>query len=138
MGHQHRAAQVLRDPVGTLGAGLLPFVQWRDMQRSVAISSRLRRGRLGLRQTWYQALADVENALSARQQYEDQGSSWPRPGNSPKRLSASARHRYRAGAVPLKTWLDAQEARRQAENNLAQNRLSRLSALATLHQVLGG
>jgi outer membrane protein TolC len=40
--------------------------------------------------------------------------------------------------VPLKTWLDAQETRRAAENNLALNRYNRLSALATLYQVLGG
>ena len=49
-----------------------------------------------------------------------------------------AEARYRAGAVALKTWLDAQEARRQAENNLALNRLNRLNAWATLQQALGG
>ena len=46
--------------------------------------------------------------------------------------------RYRAGAVPLKTWLDVQETRRQAESNLAANRLNRLNALVTLYQSLGG
>ena len=45
---------------------------------------------------------------------------------------------YRAGAVPLKTWLDAQETRRVATNNLAQNRLNRLNNLVTLYQALGG
>lgn len=133
-------SQVLRDPVGTLGAGLLlPFVQWRDMQRSVAISEAdYEVAVLGLRQTWYQALADVENALSARQQYEDQGQQLATAWQAAQTAERLSEARYRAGAVPLKTWLDAQEARRQAENNLAQNRLSRLSALATLHQVLGG
>jgi outer membrane protein TolC len=46
--------------------------------------------------------------------------------------------RYRAGSVALRTWLDAQEARRQAEIARADNRLSRLQNFATLCQVLGG
>ena len=46
--------------------------------------------------------------------------------------------RYRAGAVPLKSWLDAQEKRRSAEIALAENRLNRLSNHATLYQALGG
>ena len=74
-GSSSALSDVLRDPIGTLGAGLLlPFVQWRDMGRSVAISEADHEIAVrGYRQTWYEALADVENALSARVQYEDQG-----------------------------------------------------------------
>lgn len=133
-------SKVLSDPVGTLGAGLaLPFVQWRDMQRSVDISQAdYEVAVLGYRQSWYQALSDVENALSARVQYENQGVQLAlavKAAQDGERLSEA---RYRAGAVPLKTWLDAQEARRQAENNLAANRLNRLNALVTLYQAAGG
>lgn len=133
-------SNVLSDPVGTLGAGLvLPFVQWRDMQRSVDISQTdYEVAVLGYRQSWYQALSDVENALSARVQYEHQGVQLAlavKAAQDGERLSEA---RYRAGAVPLKTWLDAQEARRQAENNLAANRLNRLNALVTLYQSAGG
>lgn len=133
-------SNVLSDPVGTLGAGLvLPFVQWRDMQRSVDISQAdYEVAVLGYRQSWYQALSDVENALSARVQYENQGVQLAlavKAARDGERLSEA---RYRAGAVPLKTWLDAQEARRQAENNLAANRLNRLNALVTLYQSAGG
>jgi outer membrane protein TolC len=46
--------------------------------------------------------------------------------------------RYRAGAVALKPWLDAQEKRRSAETALAENRLNRLVNHATLYQALGG
>lgn len=139
-GSSEALSRVLSDPVGTLGAGLvLPFVQWRDMQRSVAISQAdYEVAVLGYRQSWYQALADVENALSARVQYEDQGSSLAmavKAAQDGERLSEA---RYRAGSVPLKTWLDAQETRRQAENNLAANRLNRLGALVTLYQSAGG
>lgn len=139
-GSSEALSHVLSDPVGTLGAGLvLPFVQWRDMQRSVAISQAdYEVAVLGYRQSWYQALADVENALSARTQYEDQGRSLAmavKAAQDGERLSEA---RYRAGSVPLKTWLDAQETRRQAENNLAANRLNRLGALVSLYQSVGG
>jgi outer membrane protein TolC len=46
--------------------------------------------------------------------------------------------RYRAGAVALRFWLDAQESRRQADIALAGNRLQRLQNYATLCQALGG
>ena len=46
--------------------------------------------------------------------------------------------RYRAGAVALRPWLDAQEKRRSAEIALSDNRLSRLTNHATLYQALGG
>ncbi|MCC7545800.1 MAG: TolC family protein, partial [Aquabacterium sp.] len=139
-GSSNELRQVLSDPIGTLGAGLvLPFVQWRDMQRSVAISQAdYEVAVLGYRQTWYQALADVENALSAGQQFDEQGQRLQQAYAAAKEAERLSEVRYRAGAVPLKTWLDAQESRRQAENNLAQNRLNQLNAWATLRQTLGG
>jgi NodT family efflux transporter outer membrane factor (OMF) lipoprotein len=133
-------AKVLSDPIGTLGAGLvLPFVQYRDMDRQVAIAqadvdSAVR----GYRQSWYQALSDVENALSSRVQYEDQGVKLTQALEAARLAEKLSEARYRGGAVALKVWLDAQEARRTAENNLAQNRLNRLAALVTLYQSLGG
>ena len=46
--------------------------------------------------------------------------------------------RYRAGAVPLRTWLDAQERRRSVESSLTDARLSRILAEATLYRAMGG
>ena len=46
--------------------------------------------------------------------------------------------RYRAGAVPLRTWLDAQEALRQAENAWADNQLSLNNSQVAVVQALGG
>lgn len=133
-------SKVLSDPIGTLGAGLvLPFVQYRDMDRQVAIAqadvdSAVR----GYRQSWYEALSEVENALSSRVQYEDQGLKLAQALEAARLAEKLSEARYRGGAVALKVWLDAQEARRTAENNLAQNRLNRLAALVTLYQSLGG
>jgi NodT family efflux transporter outer membrane factor (OMF) lipoprotein len=139
-GSSDKLVDVLRNPYGTLGAGLtLPFVQWRDMKRNVAIAQAdVDSAIVSYRQAWYQALADVENALSARQSYEQQGTKLEEALKASRDAERLSEARYRAGAVALKTWLDAQEARRQAENSLAQNRLNRLNALATLYKVLGG
>lgn len=133
-------SSVLNNPLATLGAGLaLPFIQWRDMQRNVAVSQvDYEQAVLGFRQTWYQALADVENALSARTQLEVQAQQLQLSLTAALQSERLSEIQYRAGAVPLKTWLDAQETRRVATNNLAQNRLNRLTNLVTLYQVLGG
>lgn len=133
-------SNVLSNPVATLGAGLaLPFIQWRDMQRNVAVSQAdYEQAVLGFRQTWYQALTDVENALSARTQYEVQAQQLQLSLAAALQSERLSEIQYRAGAVPLKTWLDAQETRRVATNNLAQNRLNRLTNLVTLQQALGG
>jgi NodT family efflux transporter outer membrane factor (OMF) lipoprotein len=133
-------SKMLSDPIGTLGAGLtLPFVQWRTMQRAVAISqSDYDTATLSYRQAWYQALADVENALSNRQQLEAQGAKLLEAAQAAHQAEKLAEIRYRSGAVALKVWLDAQETRRTADNNLAASRLNRLNALATLYEVLGG
>jgi NodT family efflux transporter outer membrane factor (OMF) lipoprotein len=139
-GSSSALSQVLADPVSTLGAGLLlPFVQWRDMQRNVAISEVDHElAVVGFRQSWYAALSDVDNALASRQQLEQQGLSLQAALDAALTSERLSEARYRAGAVPLKTWLDAQEARRQIENSLALNRLNRLNALVTLYQSLGG
>ena len=58
--------------------------------------------------------------------------------NAARRAERLYEVRYRAGAVALKPWLDAQEKRRSAEIALAENRLNRLVNHATLYQALGG
>ena len=90
------------------------------------------------RQTLYQALADVDNALSARRQYAEQAVQLEQSLADARRAERLYEVRYRAGAVALKPWLDAQEKRRNAEIALAENRLNRLVNHATLYQALGG
>lgn len=131
---------VLKNPVATLGAGLtLPFLQWREMQLSVAVSqSDYAEAVVNFRQTLYQALSDVENALSARTQYEAQGEKLQQSLAAARKVEQLYEVRYRAGAVSLQSWLEAQERRRDAEVSLAENRLDRLSNHVTLYLALGG
>ena len=131
---------VLLNPIGTLGAGLvLPFLQWNQMQLNIKSSQAdYENAVVSFRQTLYTALADVENALSAREQYATQGALLEKNLKAAQTTERLYELRYRTGYVALKDWLDAQEKRRTAEVSLTQNRLNRLNNQMTLYQALGG
>jgi len=139
-GSSSALGSVLANPVATLGAGLvLPFLNLTEMRTSTAIAQAdYERAVVNFRQTLYQALADVDNALSARRQYAEQAVQLEQSLADARRAEHLYEVRYRAGAVALKPWLDAQEKRRTAETALAENRLNRLVNHATLYQALGG
>jgi NodT family efflux transporter outer membrane factor (OMF) lipoprotein len=132
--------EVLQNPVAALGAGLtLPFLQWNTMQLNVAISqSEYEEAAITFRQALYAALGDVENALSARTRYEEEGQQLEESLALAQKVEELAEVRFRAGATGLQLWLDAQESRRNAEKSLTENRLNRLKNMMTLYQALGG
>lgn len=131
---------VLANPIASLGAGLaLPFLNWHEMERNVAVSeSDYRSAVAGFRQTLYTALADVENALSSRRQLTLRHDLLQRSVDTARAVEGLYETRYRAGAVDLQSWLDAQEKRRSAEASLLANRLDRLTAQVNLYRALGG
>jgi len=133
-------SNVLSNPIGTLGAGLsLPFLQYRQMDLNIRVSqAQYEQAVVNFRQTLYQALADVDNALSARDRYAGQGLQLQARLDDARTAERLYETRYRLGAVALRIWLDAQEARRTAETALAENRYNRLVNHATLFRVLGG
>jgi outer membrane protein TolC len=133
-------SRIVSDPIGTLAANLtLPFVQWRDMRRAIDISETEYEQRvIAFRQTLYNALAEVENGLSARQQYQEQADKLERNLDMARQTEALYRIRYQAGANPLKSWLDAQQNQRQAEIELAANRFNQLVNHIALIKALGG
>ncbi|WP_114393248.1 efflux transporter outer membrane subunit [Oleisolibacter albus] len=133
-------SDLLSNPVGTLGAGLtLPFLNWEKVRLNTAISrADYERAVVTFRQTLQQALVDVDNALSARQQLAIQAEQQQTSLEATRTAERLYAVRYRAGAVPLRTWLDAQERRRSAELAFAQVHLNRLTNQVTLYQALGG
>lgn len=139
-GSSRSLGQLLSHPVGSLGLDLsLPFLHWNELQLQLKVSrNTFDEAVLGFRQSLYQALADVENALSARSQLEAQGAKLQQALDASRQAERLYESRWRAGAEPLRAWLDAQEKRRQAELALAQNRLDRLSTHVALVQALGG
>lgn len=131
---------LLNNPIATLGAGLvLPFLQFNEMKFTTEIARlRYEEAVVNFRQTLYQAFSDVEDALSARSQLNVQHVLLQESLANTRRTEAIYEERYRAGQVPLKDWLDAQETRRNAEISLAGNQLSRLQNQVKLYQALGG
>ncbi|MGY6269921.1 efflux transporter outer membrane subunit [Achromobacter denitrificans] len=133
-------SDILQNPVGSLGAGLtLPFLQWNQMQLNIKISKADYEERVvAFRQALYQAMADVENALSNRTQLAQQAEQLDASLRAARQAESLYEVRYRAGAVPLKDWLDAQEKRRTAEIARDENMLNRLVNQVTVYQALGG
>lgn len=133
-------AEVLRNPVAALGAGVvLPFIQWNSMQLNVEISrTDYEEAVVAFRQALYTALSEVENALSARLRLEEEGKQLEEALALAGQAEELAEVRYRAGSTGLLSWLDTQEKRRSAEKSLAENRLNRLKNMMALYQALGG
>ncbi|MHC1698228.1 MAG: efflux transporter outer membrane subunit [Geobacteraceae bacterium] len=133
-------AEVLRNPIASLGAGLvLPFVQWNTTKLTIKVSeTEYEEAVVTFRQTLYQALKDVENALSDNFHLEVEMVQRQEALAASLLAEKLAEARYRAGAVELQTWLDTQEERRNAEASLAENSLNRLNNRMVLFLALGG
>ncbi len=132
--------ELLRNPVGSLGAGLvLPFLQWNQMQINNDIAEvDYQAAIVNYRKTLYSAFEDVDNAISAKQQYAYQGNKLALQFTAAAKAEAIYESQYRHGAIGLQNWIDAQENRRSAEAALLENRYNQLTAQATLYQALGG
>lgn len=133
-------SSVLAHPVETLGAGLaLPFIHWNEARLNTRIAGAdYEIAANDFRKTLYTAFTEVDNALSARQELAKQVDLSERSLNAALEVERLYETRYRAGATPLRQWLDAQETRRQAELSLAQTRLDQLQNDSRLFQALGG
>lgn len=131
---------VLKNPVGSLGAGLsLPFLQFNQMRLNIAISeAQYEEAIVNFRQTLYQAFADTANALAAREALQQRFVLLQQSLEATRKAEHLNEVRYRAGALALRSWLDAQERRRSAEISLAEVQLNRLNAQVTVYQALGG
>jgi NodT family efflux transporter outer membrane factor (OMF) lipoprotein len=131
---------VLANPVATLGAGLtLPFLNLNAMRFETQIArTRYEEAVILFRKSLYGALAEVEVALSAHAELATQGLTLRRARDAAVDAERLYEIRYRAGAVSLRTWLDAQERRRVADLALSSNQLEQLQNQITFHQALGG
>ena len=133
-------ADVLANPVASLGAGLsLPFLRFRQMQLNIESSDLAYQIAANqFRDTLYSALAEVDNALSAREKLAVQLAASQASYAHALEIERLYEVRYRAGATDLRNWLDAQQTRRNAELSLAQARRSVLVNQTTLYKALGG
>ena len=132
-------SMALQNPVSILGVGLtLPFIQWNTTQLTIKVSeSQYAEAVSNFRQHLYSALAEVEDALSARVQYSAEAEKLSLSLEQARRAESLIQVRYRAGAINVQLWLDAQQKVRSAEMALAQNRFNQLSNLVKLNKALG-
>lgn len=133
-------SNVLSNPAAILGAGLsLPFLQWNDMKRDLKVNElEYEKSIIQYRQTLYEAFADVENALSARNELDKQVALQERNVQLAEKTERLTEVRYRNGAIALKNLLDAQATTRNARLSLVQTKQSQYNAYVTLLQALGG
>lgn len=134
-----RLREVIANPLGTLAAELsLPLLKYREMKLATGVAETdYELALLAFRQTLYTALTEVENALSARQQYQVQGVLLAQSLAAASEVERISEARYRAGAISMQDWLDAAEKRRDAEASLAENRFNQIASLTTLNLALG-
>lgn len=131
---------LLSNPIGALGASLaLPFLNWNEGQLNIKVSeAEYEQAIVEFRQTTYQAMADVENALSARTNYDRRAERLAAALGASANAERIYEARFRSGAVAMQDWLDSQEDRRTAEETVIDNQLDRITNLITLYQALGG
>ena len=133
-------SNVLSSPAAILGAGLtLPFLQWNDMKRDLRVNELdYEKSIIQYRHTLYKAFADVENALSARNEIDKQVALQERNVQLAEKTEQLTQVRYKNGAVALKNLIDTQRTTREARLSLVQAKQTQYNAYVTLLQALGG
>ncbi|HEX4598366.1 MAG TPA: TolC family protein [Burkholderiaceae bacterium] len=129
----------LNNPVGTLGGDLaLPFLQWNTAKLTTRIArNQFEEAQVQFRQRLYTAMAEVENALSARTQLQSEEQALRKAVEQAKLAETIARTRFQAGASDVQLWLDAQMRVRGVERSLVSNRLNQFDNQADLYRALG-
>ena len=131
---------VLRNPTGSIETGLtLPFIEWQTTRLSIAKQQVVYEQTVrNFRQTFYTALSEVENQLSARQHYLNAASQLVHSLTLAQQTETITAVRYHAGEIEMQNWLEQQENRRTAEKELLDNRYQQLTTQLALYQALGG
>lgn len=139
-GSSNSLLDLLANPVAALGASMtLPFLNVGEMRLNTAIArNQHEEAVVNFRKSLYAALAETEKALSARTELASQEQAQQRVTQESAEITRLYEARYRAGQVPLRTWLDAQERSRNAQLALSALHLAQLQNQVTINKVLGG
>lgn len=130
----------LSNPVVSLGAALsVPTLDPERVRLGIGIArADYDIAAANFRQTFYDALRDTAIAMSARDQFIRQAAFLEQSYAAAIDAEALYERQYRAGLIPLRDWLDAQERLRSSESSLVQNRYNLVAAQLNLYQALGG
>lgn len=128
------------NPFAALASSItFPFLSWNKLELNLDYSrAEYDEAVVSFRQTLYEAMKEVEDALSDRKNLVDKGDRLSESLEAARKVEHIYEVRYKSGAGTLKDWLDAQDTRRSAEDALAGNIYNRLLNYVTLYQALGG
>ncbi|OCJ39278.1 efflux transporter outer membrane subunit [Serratia sp. 14-2641] len=132
--------QWFSNPSRSLGSSVaLPFLNWNTVQLTIEIADLdVKQAAITFRSQVYNALADVDNAMSQRLSYQQQKINQQRNLRLGQQRLALANSQYQAGAVSLQTLLDAEDALLTIESNLSDLQYNYLNATMKLWLALGG
>lgn len=133
-------SDMLNNPVASLVSSLaFPFLNWNTLKLQLKVSQAdYEEAVVNFRQTLYEAMKEVEDALSNRDHLAEQARHLADNLSAAREVERIYEVRYKAGSGTLKDWLDAQDTRRTAEQSVAENLYNRLANYVTLYQALGG
>lgn len=131
---------LLANPLAVLGVGItLPFLNFADGKLRVKASEvDYELAVAEFRTTLLNAFSDTANALSARKFLNEKARRLRAALEAATTAEKLTQERYRAGAVALRVWLDAQEKGRAAARAAIAVRLEQLLAEVQVFRVLGG
>lgn len=132
--------ELLQNPVGKLGSELsLPFLAWNTMQLNKNLSELdYQTAVINYRVTLYQAFEEVANYLSAREHYHYQAETQQAQYSNTQDVEKIYASKYSAGAIDMIDWINALEAKRDAQASLLENKYNQFVIQAKLYQSLGG
>ena len=131
---------ILENPLLALASSVaFPFLNWNNLQLNQKVTqAEYDEAVINFRQTLYEAMAEVENALSNHRNLTEQGKHLEENVKAAREVERIYEIQYQSGYGTLKDWLDAQDTRRTAEKSMAENMYNRLTNFVTLYQALGG
>jgi len=131
---------MLKNPISTLSSTLLlPFLQWHSADLTIKTSrAEFDAAALSFKQTFYKALAETQNAITARGQIAQTVAQRTTALHEARIAEGLAEVRYRAGKTSLQDWLDSQETRRQASDQLIKCVDQQYENQMALYLALGG
>lgn len=135
-----RLAQVLQNPVGSLGATLaLPFLEYNHTRLAIASSQvDYQIAETEFRKQLYTALVEVEDNLAARSYGQQRLSYLQEQLGYAKESERLAKARFEAGATGVQAWLDEQNRLWDAEQSLLAQQKEQLNTTAKIYRAIGG
>jgi len=132
--------ELLQNPVGKLGTELtLPFLNWNKMKLNKNISELdYQTAVINYRVTLYQAFEEVANYIEAKAHYHYQGETQQAQYSNAQEVEKIYASKYSAGAIDMIDWINAIEAKRDAQASLLENHYNQFVIQAKLYQLLGG